>query len=65
LGYLVVANGSKANTKTDLKTTRNDERGKVMGIVMGDWKPGAGTPSTLCEINQEERRITMGILVTD
>jgi hypothetical protein len=36
-----------------------------MGIVMGDWKPEAGTPSTLCEINQEERRITMGILVTD
>jgi hypothetical protein len=39
-----------------------------MGFVMGDWKLEAGrirTPPTLCEINQEERRITMGILVTD
>jgi hypothetical protein len=40
-------------------------KGEVMGQVMGDWKLEARTPSTLCEINQEERRITMGILVTD
>jgi hypothetical protein len=64
LGYLVFANGSKKQTPKQIEDP-GKTKGEVMGIVMSDWKLEARTPSTLCEINQEERRITMGILVTE
>jgi hypothetical protein len=48
------AEAKEQTPKTDLKTIRNDERGIVMGNVMGDWKLKAGTPSTLCDSNREE-----------